>query len=265
MRRAFCVACLVGLLAVSLCSGAESVIGVVLLHGKNGYPGNPYVTGLAGKLRKSDILVNIPEMPYSRNRTYDRTYQDTIAEIDAAAAELKKEGATRIIIAGHSLGANVALYYAARVKVDGVIAIAPGHTPELKNFQNRVGRSVDRAREMVQEGTGDVPEAFDDINQGRPSTVRTTPAIYLSWFDPEGPAVMPGNAAHLLPGTALLWVVGTRDPLYSLGPSYAFDNAPPHPSNKYLVVNADHLNTPSVAAEEIIAWIKSANREKKKE
>ena len=230
--------------------------GVVLLHGKNAFPSSPPVADLAGQLRKADFLVTGPEMPYSRGRQYDRTYEGTTAEIDAAVDELKKRGAERIVIAGHSLGANVALYYATRRSVDAVVAIAPGHTPEGKAMQRRLRSDVEKARAMIGKGQGDKQSMFDDVNQGRVSTVRTTPLIYLSWFDPDGAAVMPRNTAHLKPGTALLWVVGTQDPLFGLGASYAFDKAPPDSRNKYLVVEADHLSTPSSAASGIIAWIK---------
>jgi hypothetical protein len=63
------------------------------------------------------------------------------------------------------------------------------------------------------------------------------------------------NAAALKPGTALLWVIGTRDPLYKAGSSYAFDKAPPNPKNKHIVVDSDHISTPADAAGEIVNWI----------
>jgi pimeloyl-ACP methyl ester carboxylesterase len=230
--------------------------GVVLLHGKNGSPGSPPVADLAGQLRRADFLATSPEMPYSRGRQYDKTYEETTVEIDAAVDELKKRGAERIVIAGHSLGANVALYYATRKSVDAVVAMAPGHTPEREAMQRRLRPDVEKARAMIEKGQGDKQSLFDDMNQGRMSTIKTTPLIYLSWFDPDGAAVMPRNTANLKPGTALLWVVGTKDPLFEQGASYAFDKAPLDSRNKYLVVEADHFNTPRSAASGIIAWLK---------
>ena len=241
--------------ASSVC-WAGGLTGVVLLHGKNGSPSNPAIADLAGQLRKADFLVTGPEMPYSRGRQYDKTYEETTAEIDTAVDDLKKRGAERIVIAGHSLGANVALYYATRRSVDAVVAMAPGHTPEREAMQRRLRSDVEKGRAMIEKGQGNKDSVFDDVNQGRVSTVKTTPLIYLSWFDPDGAAVMPKNAAHLKPGTALLWVVGTKDPLFGQGASYAFDKAPSDPRNKYLVVEADHLSTPHAAAAGIISWIK---------
>jgi dienelactone hydrolase len=234
---------------------ADATVGVVLLHGKDGTPGN--VSGLADALKKNGFAVTTPEMPYSRYRNFDKAYEDTVPEIDKAAAELKKQGVKRIFIAGHSLGANVVLYYGTKVSVDGVLAIGPGHTPELKGYASRVHDSVEVARKMVNEGKGDKIGIFDDYNQGLRSTRRITARIYLSYADPDGPAVMPTNAAALKPGTALLWVVGTQDPIYEKGPSYAFDKAPANPNNKYVVVESNHMNTPNVAAQEIVAWLKA--------
>ncbi|MGD0238179.1 MAG: alpha/beta fold hydrolase [Syntrophorhabdales bacterium] len=241
--------------ASSMSMAADATVGVVLLHGKDGTPGN--VSGLADALKKNGFAVTTPEMPYSKYRNFDKAYEETVPEIDKAVAELKKQGARRIFIAGHSLGANVALYYGTRVSVDGILAIGPGHTPEVKGYASRVHDSVEQARKMVNEGKGDKIGIFDDYNQGRRDTRKTTARIYLSYADPDGPALMPANAAALKPGIALLWVVVTQDPIYEKGPSYAFDKAPANPNNKYIVVDSNHMNTPNVAAQEIVAWLKA--------
>jgi hypothetical protein len=79
---------------------------------------------------------------------------------------------------------------------------------------------------------------------------------YLSYFDPDGPTVMPANAAAIRSAIAILWVVGTKDP--ATRPSgYAFDKAPPHPKSKYVAVDADHLQVPAVAADQVLAWLRS--------
>ena len=53
-------------------------------------------------------------MPWSFHRRYAATYDQAMTEIDAAVAELKAKGARRIVVIGHSLGANAAIGYAAR-------------------------------------------------------------------------------------------------------------------------------------------------------
>jgi len=206
---------------------------------------------------REGFLVNTPEMPWSGGRIYDRTYEEAIEQIDSAVHELGERGAKKIFIAGHSLGANAALYYATRRTVDGVLALAPGRVPEGQTFQKNHSASLELAKSMVRAGKGDERASFDDTNQGRRFIVQTTPKIYLSYMDPEGPAVMPQSAASMKPGTPLLWVVGTYDGMYNRGPSYAFEKAPPHPQSKYVVIKSDHLNTPRDATSEIIAWLRA--------
>src|SRR5262249_3824672 len=110
---------------------------------------------------------------------------------------------------------------------------------------------------MLSSGRGNSYANFEDINQGRTREVSAKPAVFLSYFSPEGGAVMPINAAKLSPHTALLWVVGTRDPAYSEGTGYAFDRAPKNPQNVYKVVESDHFSAPSVSRQIVVDWLKS--------
>jgi dienelactone hydrolase len=253
-RVAFLVLIAVFIVA-SVCE-AGSKIGIVLMHGKNGIPATPSLMRLASRLDFEGFIVITPDMPYSKGRQYDKSYEETMAEIDGAVTELKKRGANKIFVAGHSLGANVALHYGTIRAVDGIMAIAPGHVIETPQFQQRIGDSLQRAKAFLKEGKGDESTRFQDMNQGIKSTIWVTPKIYLSWFDPDGNAVMPKNAAALKPGTALLWIIGIQDRLYKEGPAYAFDKAPANVNNKYLVVNSDHIDTPKDAAEEIAKWLR---------
>ncbi|MDD5168933.1 MAG: alpha/beta fold hydrolase [Syntrophales bacterium] len=255
-KRIIWLISLVVFMVVAMATAADVKIGVVMLHGKAAYPDHPAIAGLAGMMQRNGFIVTSPEMPYSKGRKYDKSYEDTLGEVDAAVDALKKQGAQKIFIAGHSLGANVALGYAARFPVAGVLAIAPGHAPESANFRSVVGDSVERAKKMVKEGKGDEWAFFTDTNQGKETEIRITARNYLSWFDPGSNAVMPTNAAGLKPGTALLWVVGTHDGIYKRGAAYVFDKAPANPRNRYVIVSADHMNTPAIASDDIIEWLK---------
>ena len=109
-------------------------IGVVLLHGKGG--GAKWVYDLGNDLESAGALVETPEMPWSKDRIYDKGYEESMSEIDTYVARLKADGAKRIFIAGHSLGGNAALGYAARHKgLSGVILLAYGHTPRCKGVR----------------------------------------------------------------------------------------------------------------------------------
>jgi pimeloyl-ACP methyl ester carboxylesterase len=139
---------------------------------------------------------------------------------------------------------------------DGIVAIAPGHAPDMTNFQAIVGNSVKKAQDMVAEGHGTEKAEFIDTNQGRVSSITTTAAIYFSYFSPDGSAVIPSNIQKWKKNIPLLWIVGKKDPMYARGEAYAYKKAPGNPASQYVVVDADHMGTPDVAQDEVVAWIK---------
>ena len=116
---------LVALLAAASPLAAASLrgMGVVFLHGKGVWPG-AFDGGIPSALEAEGAKVVSPEMPWSLRRMYGATFDQAMAEIDAAVATLKARGATRIVIIGHSLGANGAIGYAAqRHSVVAVVAL----------------------------------------------------------------------------------------------------------------------------------------------
>ncbi len=203
-------------------------------------------------------------MPWSFHRRYAATYDQAMTEIDAAVAGLKAKGARRIVVIGHSLGANAAIGYAARRPIlpilPGSSRCRPGICRKSGNMRGFVADAVARAKKLIADGKGDVPQTFPDMAQGIPLIAPATPIVYLSMFDPDGPAVIPKNAAaigaepHPPP---LLWVVGKLDPIDRRGPEYAFDAAAKNPKSKYIEVFAGHLTTPLVARKQVVAWINS--------
>jgi len=252
--------CLFALLLVAAPASAQERIGVVLMHGKWGTAGGP-IQPLADTLRARNFLVATPLMPWGRGRDYDAGYPQAIEQVNAEIRKLREQGATRIVVAGHSFGANAALAYGASAGgIDGIAALAPGHTPDLGGFRKRVSPSVEKARGMIAAGKGDERASFEDLNQGKTATISTTPHIYMSYFDPEGLGAMPRSAAAIKTPTPLLWVIGTSDSLHSAGPEYAFGRAPAHAKSKYLVVESDHVGTPRVAAADTASWIDSLAR-----
>ena len=239
---------------------AEEKVGVILMHGK-GRTANPKspVGKLTGVLKRAGFLVLAPEMPWSRSRIWDLSYEDSMTEIDGYVEQLKSSGAKFIVVGGHSIGANAAIGYGARRNgLAGILAIAPGHVPEVKGFQKRMENDYLRARKIVARGEGGKVADFNDVNQGQLSKVRATAEIYLSWYEPNGPAVMPRNAARLKPGTALMWIIGEKDTMLRLGrgKNYAYDRAPAHPKSRYVVVGGGHKVTPQKGEKEIIRWLK---------
>ncbi len=251
------IACLLWLLAWSFPAAAFDLrgIGVVFLHGKGVWPG-AFDGGIPSALEAEGAFVEAPEMPWSIRRMYGATFDDAMREIDAAVARLKAKGATKIVVIGHSLGANGAIGYAARRSgIAAVVALAPGHLPETPEMRSRTADAIEEARRLV--AAGDTSRhAWPDMIQGVPTFANASPAVYLSMFDPVGPAVIPKNVAALR-GVPLLWVVGRFDPVHSRGPEYAFSTAAKNPKNSYVEVFASHLTTPRMAQGDVIAWLKS--------
>jgi len=229
--------------------------GIVLMHGKGGT--SRWVESLAADLRNAGYVVETPLLPWGQGRKYDRTYQDALLEVDQAVEKLKAKGAKRIVIGGHSLGANVALGYAVNRKdVAGVMMLAPGHLPSGRVFARVAGESVARAKRMITKGEGNRKDDFADINQGREDVVHVSAKIYLSWFDPSGPASMRANATRLS-SVPVLWVGGHIDRLASVnGPRLVFQRLPDHKLNRLELIDSDHLRTPGDSTSVVLKWLK---------
>ena len=234
-------------------------MGVVVMHGKQGSP-DAYVADLATALRAAGFLVAVPEMPWSRRRAYAVSYQDAMQEIDAAVQDLRSKGAKGIAVVGHSLGGNAALAYAAQhPDLAAVVCLAPGHNPERERVRDLNAAAVQKARELAAAGHAGESVRFTDTNLGKTFDVVLPAGVFLSYFDPDGLANMPHNAAALSPQVPLLWVVGQRDPLSKLGRDYAFSRAPANPSSRYVEVDADHLHVPLAAAGLVVDWLRGLN------
>ncbi len=228
---------------------------MLLMHGKWGHPNN--LAAFARQMEPVCDTLSI-EMPWSRRRNYDQPYPVAIAEIATHVQALRDKGYGRVLLSGHSFGANAALaYMATQADADGVIALAAGHSPAF-TYARGIGKAaVDQARQWVAEGKAAEMMDMEDFNQGKARPVRMRSDVLLSYFDPEGLGHMPLSASKFKKAVPFMWVIGTKDPLYIGGPSYAFEKALPHPASKYLVVEADHMGTPEVAVAQVLEWVRA--------
>jgi pimeloyl-ACP methyl ester carboxylesterase len=212
---------------------------------------------LADALRTGGAIVVTPEMPWAQRKIYDASYEQAMAQIDAIVAGLRKRGATKIVVGGQSLGANAAIGYGVRHgDVAAILAVAPGHNPNAQAFVKHAAASVRAAKKLVAEGKGDTMRAFADFNQGRTMTVHATAKVYLSYLDPDGPAVMSRNAAMMKP-VPFLMAIGREDPLYPRARGLIYDKAAKNPKSKYIVVGGGHKDTGRLAIDPIVTWLKS--------
>ena len=227
---------------------------VILMHGKWG---SPQFIGHFGRRLEPYCAVNAIEMPWSRRRNYDIPYPLALKEVGSQVQALRAKGYQRVVVMGQSFGANAAMAYMAQEgDADAVVALAPGHSPAYM-YSNGIGKdAVDKARELVKAGQGSEKLAMDDLNQGKRQSIRMSADVLWSYFDPAGLGHMPGTAASFKKPVPFLWVIGTNDPLYAAGEDFAYRKAPDHPASKYLVVSAGHIDTPDVAAAQVLEWLR---------
>jgi esterase/lipase len=243
-------------LTATLASAEPGKIGLVLLHGKQGLP--QQFERLSAALTDQAMLVETPEMCWSRDRIYDRDYVACLDEVDAAVARVKQRGAVRIVVGGQSLGGNGALGYGARRSgLAGIVAMAPAHAPQFLSQRPEIAASLDKARAMVARGQGDARAAFADVNTGEGTSsynfeVTTTAKIYLSFFAPNSPAIMPTNATRL--STPLLIISSPADPSQR-GARYLYAAAHQNKLNRFVAVDATHRGTPAASRAPMLEWL----------
>ena len=238
-------------------------LGVILLHGKLGTPGDRKagLAAIARDLEADGHLAAVPSMPWN-DKDWEHVALDVpgaLAMVDDIAAGLRSRGASRIVIVGHSQGANVALAYAVtRGPVAGLVMAAPGHRPEALARKDPATRAaIEEARTMVAAGHGAQRFVGPDGLQGANLTLRTTAAAYVSWMDPQGLASMEVQAPRLPSSIPLLMVISPRDPFYGEAFSSVYGPAARHPYSRYLPVGGTHSTTPMAASVVIRNWIES--------
>jgi pimeloyl-ACP methyl ester carboxylesterase len=243
------------LVAVTAMAQSEP-IGMVIMHGKGGSP-TGLVAGLAASLEKKGFLVANLEMPWSDKRSYDVTAEKGEQEVEAALAGLRKKGAKKVFVIGHSQGGVFALHLAGKIAADGFVTIAPGGSTANRFFAEKIADSLSRARELVAQGKGAEPaqQLYDFENARGNYPVKSPPAAYVTWFDPAGAMSQERAVRVVNPRVPILWVGPTRDypgllkfslPLYR--------ELPKHPLTRLYEPNADHRGAPTAAADEIARW-----------
>jgi pimeloyl-ACP methyl ester carboxylesterase len=246
------------MVAVSVFTGAHAQdrLGIVVLHGKQGNPAGEVLEPAISAIRSAGFLVDAPEMPWSGRRIYDATFTQALSEIDQAVDRLRRAGATKIVVAGMSMGGPAVFGYAATRKVDAVVAWAPAHDPvnDPAMRSPRFLEAVAKAQQLIANGKGDDLESFPEINRDL-FTVRAAPKVWLSYWDPEGSNSMPLNARAFPSAIPVLIVVTTRDP-FPQDEEYLLSKTPAHGLSELIRVSVPHLQVPKAASEQTVAWLK---------
>ncbi|WP_207481944.1 alpha/beta fold hydrolase [Arenibaculum pallidiluteum] len=234
---------------------------VLLMHGKQGMPQFSGLQRVRAEIQGQGLRCEANEMPWSRMRYLDGSLDGAFDEIEAALAAFRRAGATRMFLAGHSIGAATAVAYAVhRGGIDGISMIAPGHLPKVYYettsipLNARVRAAIDKARAMRAAGDGASAAEFADNNQMTVLSPRMRADDYLSWFDPDGKLEVEANMSRV--SCPVQWVIGTRDNLFASSKPRYFDRLPPNPQHEFVQVEADHVETLAAAATQIGTFFK---------
>lgn len=233
-----------------------SRVGAVMLHGKQSDP-SAALGSVSGQLSAAGVAVASPNLPWSSSRYLSGSWAEAMQEIGAAVTGLRQQGVERLVLVGHSMGCPAAMSYAAQYRgIAGLVLTAPGHSPTTyMRTSPEVRDSVLQARAMVKARRGAETASFLDNNQGRISSVTISAAQYLSYFDTGGPNDMHATMGRI--GCPVLWVVGMGDNAINWADPIARRVVRRPPSRYIAVPGAGHGNTPSVAAGEIVQWVRS--------
>ncbi|MGE5540205.1 MAG: alpha/beta hydrolase [Gemmatimonas sp.] len=234
----------------------EAKVGVFVMHGKGK---KSYVGGLANALEKRGYLVANPGMAWGA-REYDVSVEQSDVEIENGLKALRDKGARRVFLAGHSIGAVVAIHYAVAHPLDGVIAIAPGAFPENPTYIKTLADEVQKLRDAVTAGRGGEKITFREFEPhvGR-FPVRAPAAAILSYFEPEGPLNFKRNIAALPPELPVLYIVSSGDVAHGFGvySKNLFSAVPKNPLTRLFEPQVEHFDAPTASIDETVAFIES--------
>jgi pimeloyl-ACP methyl ester carboxylesterase len=240
-------------------SAAPATTTMIVMHGKAGTP--LYLSPLYTELAINGYDVIAPYMPWS-DLDWDGSMCEAMNYIDILAAQEALKG-NAVIVAGHSMGGAHALIYAATdpaIEVKGIIALAPGHFPQLEGSVQilipEIADSIALAEDMVANGNGDVSNTFYTLipDPDNPLLqISATANDYLSYHAldqyPDINDVLP---TIKLP---VLWLAGTDDQLTTFYNMAALFNRITSLNSRYEVVTGDHLGMVSNSATYIDDWL----------
>ena len=228
--------------------------GAVILHG-NGET-REHVAALADALRRENVLVATPELPWSARRRYDRGVLEADREIDAAIAGVLVEGARRVYLVGQSLGATYALRYGARPGITGIVAIAPGHAPESAFYASSFADDLRRARDYIARGQPQALLDFLDLQWGnRRSRMRAPASAFLSYFDAAGPLNLTRNVEQLRSDMLMLWILPNDDPAAAQRAAEAYARARVSPGSRIVQFPGAYQVGTGGTASTIVQWM----------
>jgi len=229
---------------------------IILMHGKWSHPNTPLFRILETRLKKKGYIVEKPNMPWSRTRQYDQTYESSLEDLSKVIQQYRKEGVKKVILIGHSLGGNAAIAYQAHVgDADAIVAITPGHNPYYRYTNDpRHMYILKKVEDKLKKNEGKSLIEFTDVNCDRRRNFTKSAEIFFSYFNPIGLGHMPATIKKINKPTPILYIEGVQDHVHN-GPEFIFSKVPYHTLSTYILTSGNHMTTPELSGEQIIEWL----------
>ena len=229
----------------------------LLLHGKWSYPNSVFWSALDQELLTHCIKTEHVHMPWSAIKQYDQTYEDLLYTLANKIKEYRQQGFKKIILIGHSFGANCTLVYQSVYgDADILVCVAPGHSPERTHKAQRKRQyQIVKAQTNIATALEQTPITFNDINCERTRDLTVPSNIFYSYFNPAGLANMLMTSKKIKSTRPTLYIEARSDYCYR-GPKEIFDQLPMHPASCYVLINANHVTVIEKAKKNIIEWLK---------
>ncbi len=227
---------------------------LIILHDR--YASPDMLATMGGSLSSAGYRVTVPEMCWSERRRMDDDLATCLVALDKIVENLRRGGAGAVFVGGHGFGANAALAYAARRKVEGAFGVSMSHYPDMLAQRPDIAASLEEALAALRTPRSEQAATFADIDGRKPMPIRTTARIYASYFDPAGLTNVVENASRL--ETPMLWIVGASD-TSQRGRAYGFQQLR-HPRSAYVTVNGDGRSALGSSAGAVMDWLRTLGR-----
>ena len=244
---------------VSTGTGTPSTT-VIAMHGKNGEPDSTsHMDTLAADLNTQGYDVIRPYMPWA-TLEWDGSLCDSMSYINKLITTEQARG-RKVILLGHSLAGVVAVHYAALSNAqqpEGFVIVAPGHfVPNSIFLAGEHADSINKAKDLIQNGNGDVSDTFVTYNSV-PVNITTTANIYLSFHGNDQTDSQLPDIKVSIPRvtTPVLWLAGQNDPLTGVvdGVLGIIQATRDNNAYTYSVIGGDHFSLMTNVTTELDAW-----------
>ncbi|MDH5392009.1 MAG: alpha/beta hydrolase [Gammaproteobacteria bacterium] len=238
-------------------SGTSKNTTIILTHGKTAVPYAAHYLSFQTDMAALGYKVIAPYMTWSTT-TWRGSLCESMAYINQLA-QAEIDAGQSVVLAGHSMGGAYALMYGVTqpaISLKAIITIAPGHFIHLSNnMQTTTAADVTRAKDLENNGMGDVLYTFVTLNNGSSQSLSTTATSYLSYHDRSRVPAIADYASNIT--MPVLWMSGSNDSLTTNQNHAALAATITSSGSDYQLIASDHLGIVALTPDAIDTWLSS--------